>query len=241
MNIKKLAFIFAIPAVLLGALFSFDSLPSASEEGITWAELPENNPLKHKKLIKDNQNLQRLFLFSNSVFNNEEAYSIIKTISSLPPFMHDRLVHHNVRIKLFTGSLTDNRSARHLKGEKPRGYTNSEHTWDDVPGMGGTRNVLVKIGASGKGSGHGSVSLELHELAHTLDTIVYGNIREDEGFLRIWKEEAPKLFPGRPYFLTHPEEYFAESFAMYYYKNARDKTELQTKAPKTYFFIKQLD
>ncbi|MDQ0217979.1 toxin [Peribacillus cavernae] len=236
MYLKKLAFVFAFSVVL----FSFYSFTFASEEGITWAELPEDNSLKHRQLIENDKDLQKLFIFSNSSFDSKEAYSIIKRISILPSFMLERLVEENVRIKLFTGSLTDNRSARHLKGETPRGYTNVGHTWDDVPGMGGSRTVLVKIGASQKGSGHGSVNLELHELAHTIDTIVYGKIREDEAFLQIWKEESTSLFPGQAYFLEHPEEYFAETFSMYYL-DASDRALLKKKAPNTYLFIKQLN
>jgi hypothetical protein len=236
MYVKKLAFVFAFSV----ALFSIYSMTSASEPGITWAELPENNPLKHRQLIENNKNLQQLFIFSDTSFDSEEAYSIINKIGKLPTFMLERLVENDVRIKLFTGNLTDNWNARHLKGQTPRGYTNSDRTWDDVPGMGGSRNVFVKIGASRKGSGHGSVSLELHELAHTIDTIVYDHIREDEAFLRIWKDESAKLFPGQPYFLEHPEEYFAEAFAMYY-KDSYHKAVLKNKAPDTYYFIKQLD
>ena len=54
--------------------------------------------------------------------------------------------------------------------------TENDATWDDVPGMGGSHTVFVKIGASDKGNGHGSVNLELHELAHSVDHIVYGDL-----------------------------------------------------------------
>lgn len=236
MFIKKLGFGVAFFAVV----FSVYTLTFASEEGISWAELPDTHPLKQRQLIEENEDLQELFIFSAPSFDSDEAYSIIKTINALPSFMIDRLLQNNVRIKLFTGSLTDNKSARHLKGEIPRGYSGSGNTWDDVPGMGGSSIVLVKIGASRKGSGHGSVNLELHELAHTIDTIVYDNIRDDEEYLRIWKEESPKLFPGQSYFLLNPEEYFAEAFAMYY-KGTEYKADLKRFAPSTYVFIKQLN
>ena len=75
-------------------------------------------------------------------------------------------------IKLFTGKLTDNPTASHLSGMIPRGYVNNT-TWDDVPGLGGSKTVLVKIGASHKGNGHSSVNLELHELAHSIDNYVF--------------------------------------------------------------------
>ncbi|RFU65455.1 anthrax toxin lethal factor-related metalloendopeptidase [Peribacillus glennii] len=235
MYVKKLAVVVAVSVFL----FSFYSFTYASEEGITWNELSGSHPLKQMNISKSNKNLMELFLFSSTSFDSDEALLIIETVGKLPPFMIDRLLQNDVRVKLFTGSLTDNKSARHLKGQVPRGYKDTSRTWDDVPGMGGSRNVLVKIGASRKGSGHGSVSLELHELAHTIDTILYGRIREDKDFLKIWRKEAPILFPGESYFLQYPEEYFAESFAMYY-KDKHYKSLVNSKAPETFLYIEHL-
>ncbi|MGE1164464.1 anthrax toxin lethal factor-related metalloendopeptidase [Peribacillus simplex] len=42
------------------------------------------------------------------------------------------------------------------------------------------------------------------------------------------------------YFSNYPEEYFAETFAMFYVKNEQNQL-LRQKAPETYNFIKQLD
>ncbi|MFD4931567.1 hypothetical protein ACFWMS_22115 [Peribacillus butanolivorans] len=41
---------------------------------------------------------------------------------------------------------------------------------------------MVKTRASDKGNGHGSVNLELHELAHFIDNIVYNGIRKTRNF-----------------------------------------------------------
>jgi hypothetical protein len=140
---------------------------------------------------------------------------------------------------LFNGKLTDNSSAAYLKGTTPRGYGNNAK-WDDVPGMGGSHTVLVKIGASDKGKGHSSVNLELHELAHSIDTIVYGGIQDDPEFLNIWGKEVHILFPNQPYFINYPEEYFAEVFAIFYV-NQEQNDRLKLLAPRTYAYIKQLD
>ncbi|PLT34950.1 toxin [Bacillus sp. V5-8f] len=236
MYVKRLTIV-ALVSVLLFSFYTFTY--ASEEEGVSWSELPGSHPLKQKKISKNNENLMNLFLFSNLSFDSEEAFLIIDAINQIPSSIIDRLLQHGVKVKLFTGHLTDNKSARHLKGQVPRGYKDASRTWDDVPGMGGSRNVLVKIGASRKGSGHGSVSLELHELAHTIDTIVYGKIRDDEEFLRIWRKEAPVLFPGESYFLLYPEEYFAESFAMFY-KDKKYNDLLKRKAPETFEYIQQL-
>jgi hypothetical protein len=148
------------------------------------------------------------------------------------------VVNKNVRLKLFTGSLTEQPGFTHLKGIKPKGYV--RYTWDDVPGTGGTKLALAKVGHSQKGKGHGSVNLELHELAHSIDKYVFSSLRNDPRFVEIWKEEAPLLFPGQPYFIDHSEEYFAEAFAMYYL-GFFTSSELFIHAPKTYHFIQELE
>lgn len=228
-----------VPIILLTLMLSFYTFSHADQDGRSWSDLPSNNSLKHEELFKNNELLQHLFLYPQTSFDEKEALQIVKTIYKLPPFLLSKLVEKDVRIKLFTGKLTDNASAAHLKGIKPRGY-GQDATWDDVPGMGGSHTVLVKIGASDKGHGHGSVNLELHEVAHSIDQIVYGKIKDDPEFLTIWKKEVDSLFPNQSYFIHYPEEYFAESFAMYYV-NQEQKYRLKRLAPLTYTYIKQLN
>ena len=175
--------------ILLIVMFSFYTFSQANQDGRSWSDLPSNNLLKHEKLLRNNKVLQHLFLYPQASFDEESTLHIVKTINKLPPSLLAKLVEKDVRIKLFTGKLTDNASAAYLKGIKPRGYRKGA-TWDDVPGMGGSHTVLVKIGASDKGHGHGSVNLELHEVAHSIDQIVYGKIKDDPEFLTIWKKEV---------------------------------------------------
>ena len=47
----------------------------------------------------------------------------------------------------------------------------------------------MKIGASDKGNGHSSVNLELHELAHSIDSYVFNELRYNKNFLEIWNQE----------------------------------------------------
>lgn len=162
---------------------------------------------------------------------------MISRLDQLPPSLLKETYEAGVVIILFTGKLTENPTASHLAGVIPRGYTKT--TWDDVPGIGGSKTVLIKIGASQKGSGHGSVNLELHELAHSLDRYVFYHIRQNKDFIKIWEKEKNILFPGQPYFLNYPEEYFAESFA-YFYMGGKYKEELKKKAPLTYHLIEGL-
>jgi hypothetical protein len=170
--------------------------------------------------------------------HDEEVVNMIERISRIHPTILEKVVENNIRIKLFTGSLTDQPGFTHLKGIKPRGY--ERFTWDDVPGTGGSKLALAKIGHSVKGKGHGSINLELHELAHSIDKHVFHSLRDDSEFKNIWKEEASLLFPGQLYFIDNPEEYFAEVFAMYYLGSS-PRLQLYSHAPKTYHYLKQLE
>ena len=220
-------------------LFSFYTFSHANQDGRSWSDLPKNHPFKHEKLLIKNKPLQQLFLFPQSSFDEKESLQIIQSINKLPSSLLSKLIENNVKIKLFNGKLTDNASVAHLKGIKPRGYGN-DATWDDVPGMGGSHTVFVKIGASDKGNGHGSVNLELHELAHSVDHIVYRDLYNNHNFLNIWKQEVGILFPNNSYFNNYSEEYFAEAFAMYYV-NLEQNKRLKELAPQTYSYIKALN
>jgi Pro-Pro endopeptidase len=221
-------------------VLSFTLLGSsnANMDGIFLYEYPKQSLLYESLQLENVRLAGKLVVLPEKDFDQGEAAQIINRLMLLPESMITKAVDSNIKVKLFEGSLTDNPSASHLKGIVPRGYT-SKKTWDQVPGIGGSRTVLVKIGSSEKGKGHGSVNLELHELAHSLDRHVYDGIRHEERFLKIWKHESRLLFPGRAYFLDYPEEYFAESFAMFYIGGLPAKL-LKEAAPQTYQYIEGL-
>jgi Pro-Pro endopeptidase len=229
--------VFLISVVII---LSFTLLGSsnANKDGVFLYEYPKQS-LLYESMDPAAANLAgNLIVLPENDFDQLEAAKIIGRIALLPESMIKKAINQNIKVKLFVGNLTDNPTASHLKGVIPRGYT-SKRTWDQVPGIGGSRVVLVKIGSSEKGKGHGSVNLELHELAHSLDRHVYDGIREEERFLKIWKHESRLLFPGKAYFLDYPEEYFAESFAMYYMGGVPARL-LKEAAPQTYHYIEGL-
>jgi Pro-Pro endopeptidase len=230
-----------IAQVFIVIMLSFTLLGSsnASMDGILLNDFPKQSIL-YNSLDHESVSLAgKLVVLPEEDFDQAEAASIINRLALLPENMLKKAVDNHIRVKLFIGNLTDNPSARHLKGIIPRGYT-TDRTWDQVPGIGGSKTVLVKIGSSEKGKGHGSVNLELHELAHSLDRHVYGGIREEAGFLEVWRKESRLLFPGKAYFLDYPEEYFAECFAMYYIGGIPSQL-LSEAAPQTYQYIKNLN
>ncbi|GAA0348393.1 zinc metalloprotease Zmp1 [Bacillus carboniphilus] len=208
--------------------------------GIQLTHINEDSELK-QNLNLDNPSLIESFVFlpTNTAYDSFEASKMIMRLDGLPEWVLERAIEKGIYVRLFNENLTDFPTTEHLKGVTPRGYDNLETTWDDVPGIGGSKLVLVKIGHSDKGHGHGSINLELHELAHSLDRFVFDNVRFDFQFLSVWEQETNQLFPGNDYFLLYPEEYFAETFAMYFYtKGSRD--ELKMKAPLTFNYIQKL-
>lgn len=224
-------FIFIASLVLMGN-------SQAKMGGISLKHYPSNSLLKENLQLVSGSEIGDIFILPDEPFNEEEAAEMISRIDRIPSSLLAKLNQENVHIKLFSGKLTDNPTAAHLEGIIPRGYT-SKKTWDEVPGIGGSTTVLVKIGSSEKGNGHGSVNLELHELAHSIDRLVYDGIRFNNHFLELWVKEKGKLFPGIDYFLIYPEEYFAESFAMFY-ANEGSHAQLKEKAPLTFGFIDSL-
>lgn len=234
MKMRKLTLVLMIciiSTVLLGN-------SQASYEGILLKNYQNTSQLKEILKLHSSEYMNEIIILPEEVFNEKEAAFIISNVQRLPDSLLVKIQQNNIHIKLFNGKLTDNPSADHLKGISPRGYT-SNKKWDNVPGIGGGSTVLVKIGHSEKGMGHGSINLELHELAHSIDQIVFEKIRLDPLFLKIWSKEKNSLFANQTYLTSLPEEYFAESFAMYYI-NEENKAILKKRAPETYEYIKNL-
>ena len=228
-----------ISSVIAGLFMSMITTSKASFDSITLGEYPRNSELYH--LINNEHSLQHLnqmIILPNSLFDEKAAAGIINRMANLPETLLEKINNNDITLKLFTGRLTDNQTARYLAGQTPRGY-HSQTTWDAVPGIGGSQVVLVKIGHSEKGKGHGSVNLELHEMAHSVDKLVFENISKSKEFQLIWEEERAILFPGNSYFILHVEEYFAETFAMYHLNQDTNK-QLKSIAPLTYRFIREL-
>lgn len=234
LKMRKLTQVTIILLMILPLLGS--SQPSF--EGILLKDYPSATFLKEELQLASDEILNEIIILPEEEFNEIEAVAVIQNIRRLPPSLLNKIYQKKIYIKLFVGNLTDHPTTSHLKGMIPRGYERNTR-WDDIPGIGGGRMVLVKIGHSHFGMGHGSINLELHELAHSIDRLVYHQLRTDPIFQRIWSEEKYQLFSGRTYLLSLPEEYFAECFALFYL-NKESNAFLKKHAPKTYEYIKNL-
>lgn len=200
----------------------------------------------HQELPGDITNQQIHFMLGTMImipkgqnFDQREVKEMTRNIASINPDIIKALYRHNVKIRFFTGNLTDLSEFSHLKGLQPKGWSEGS-TWDDVPGAGGKYLAAAKIGHSNFGEGHGSINLELHEIAHSFDNKVLQKGSNKDRFMNIWKNEAATIFPENKYFISFPEEYFAETFAMFY-MSEQSRAELHEKAPKTYEYFQGLE
>lgn len=230
MKIKLLVLIISFGVVFSIYQFVFADAPSGillKDHSFSSADsISSNSPL-----------LQMVYLPEQSISEADTAY-MLGNLNRVHPVILKRALQQNVKIKFFTGDLTDENGLKRLEGLIPRGYAQNS-SWDSVPGMSEDEFVYVKIGHSKYGMGHGSVALELHEFAHAADRNVFSNIRSNPLYLNIWKQEAHKLFPGQTYFEDFPEEYFAEIFAMYYL-NEETREEVREQSPLSYRFMANL-
>ncbi|RWR10384.1 toxin [Siminovitchia fortis] len=220
--------------LIFPVLFFISDFSKATNIGVPLgeSELYSMLTLKSGNLLKD------AVILPEEEFDGEEAANIIKRLDLLPKSILSDIKKNGIKIILFEGKLTDQPYVEHLKGKVPRGYPETV-LWDDLPGAGGSQYVFVKIGSSEKGKGHGSVNLEYHELAHSLQRFSYNDDKTDKELTEVWKQEASSLFPKRDYFLDYKEEYFAECFAYYFYSE-HTREQLKVKAPKMYNFLNSL-
>ena len=131
-----------VPIVFFMVIF-VSELSAAKYEGV---HLGDSDLYKELKL--DSGNLLRdIEVLPETEYDKLEVSRIINRLDYLPDIILEDVYKNDIKLVLFTGDLTDNESAAHLKGQVPRGYPESI-LWEDVPGIGGSKLVLVKIGSS---------------------------------------------------------------------------------------------
>jgi hypothetical protein len=195
-----------------------------------------NNRVYDSDLLKV---MDELIVFQEKDYDQVEASKMIARLEKIPYSILEKLEDENINIILSNTNITEVKEYKHLKGVTPRGWEGTGRTWDDVPGAGG-KPVVARIGYSEPGEAHSAINLELHETAHAIDAYVFNDISSTKEFKEIWKQEVNSVFGDDPYFVNYPEEYLAETFAMYYL-NENVREVLRQKAPLTYKFIANLE
>lgn len=200
------------------------------------------------QLNQDRLNLAENFFLMpvEGEYDKAEADSMKERILKVSPDILLTLYQAGVKMKFTNRPITEEPELQYLAGSIPRGWEGSGMTWDDVPGAGGYDLPIARIGYSEPSyeNNHDTINLELHELGHTVDSYITGDYIEEylsssAEFLNIWDSEVFDILPD-DYFTYYYEEYFAETFAMYYL-DENSKEELRVYAPQTFEFISNLD
>lgn len=192
------------------------------------------NTLEYSELV------DKIVIVDPQYKNREETLKIKKELTGLSLGLLEKLRINQINVVIVDEPITNFPEFAYLKGTIPKGWENSGKTWDDLPGAGGERRVIIRIGYEDYLTGHGAISLTLHETAHSIDHFIYTNLSQTEEFQKIWKKEVASLFGSHPYYSNYPEEYFAETFAMFYF-NENSKQKLKTFAPLTYTLFENLN
>lgn len=211
-------------------------------ENLVFYEAIERKPAEKTGLISKNEMDLLLKFFVElpaDAYNEEEANKMIDRMERIPENYIEWLIEDGTRIRLINNPMTEEPEYEHLKGVVPRGWEETGKTWDDVPGAGG-QLIVARIGYSDPGEFHGSHNLELHEIGHQVDFVVfemYGLDSTNETFAQLTETEA-SLFSGAYY--KYDEEYFAEAFTMFYLSEETNK-ELKRKAPQVYEYFRSFE
>lgn len=201
---------------------------------------PASEPSEPSQPSEPNQSdlTAKVVKLPSGYYDVAEANKMIANINKFGDNILQRMYNNRVEVHLVNGPITNQPSMRHLRGVTPRGWEGTGKTWDDIPGSGGNP-VIVRIGYSDTGMGHGSLNLELHETAHAIDTYVFNRYSSSSQFRYAFNYEARRLFGNDGYNSVYPEEYFAESSSMYFL-NSTTRARLQQNAPITYNYIQSI-
>ncbi|MFD2612986.1 anthrax toxin lethal factor-related metalloendopeptidase [Paenibacillus gansuensis] len=180
----------------------------------------------------------QLIKLPSGTFDREEADAMTSRLFRMYPNLLEGLIYNKIHIKLTNGPITEEPEMAAFKGKTPRGWEGTGKSWDDIPGSGGNP-VLVRIGYSERGKGHGSYNLELHETMHAVDRYLFHEVSTSEKFRKLWEEEAGRLYYGDGYIDSYPEEYFAEAACMMF-ASEETRTAAEQKLPETYSFLESL-
>lgn len=117
----------------------------------------------------------RLLIVTGGSGTVEDLEAVAQEAALLPAYVVDKFERKGIRLVACRESVTDFEVA--LRGVQPRGWPKGS-TWDSVPGayFNATSRVVIatiKKGGRrvvpGKGNGHGSASLTVHEALHGFD------------------------------------------------------------------------
>jgi phage portal protein BeeE len=153
---------------------------------------------------------------------NEERLFMHAQFAKVPKGVFGELKEASIPVDMVKGGgVTSHPDRRHLRGVVPRGWENTKHTWDAVPGAGskGLGDPVVLV-VNKLPQDNGSINVAIHEIAHAFDNAAgYHGRSLHVTWQAIW--QAVKW--DCVYESTYAAEAFAESFAKYFHSAATRK------------------
>lgn len=183
--------------------------------------------IKYKKNVENQKNArkytEKLIILPDKDFNPEIVENIRARIERIPSKILKELYNEGVRIQLINGSITDLPLLKEYNGQK----------FDDFNGIYYPGTAVIRIDNNYK------YAIELHEIGHAIDASLL-KISTTEEFLNIFSKEAHAIFqsPNETYYSSSPQEYFAQTFCMYYY-DSYNRKKLKRSAPETYKILQK--
>jgi Pro-Pro endopeptidase len=146
----------------------------------------------------------------------DQLNAINRDVARMPGAALDAIRAAGKRLDVISGrGITDHPQWSSYRGVTPRGYPEG-HTWDDVPGAGSGSRPATVIVANRLQEGHASVSLVMHEHAHTYDHALHALRGVKGSDSPEWREVHEKVRWPSAYERNYREEGYAESFARYH-------------------------
>lgn len=217
---KTMIFVLAfILTLTISGNINILKVSSVQAESLTINSLIKNNDIN---IFKDNKSMQEAF---NRANNN------------LPLDIKEQLYDNHYSFR-----LTNNYIYRDGKEIKAQGICNYDKKMITVVHYSKPKNYKTNCILVTESD---SIVL-LHEIGHSVDTVNYKYTMNKE-FINAYLNENDKLFNTKvfhnvddsylDYYRSQSQEYFAESFAVYF-NSQESRNILKTHAPKTYTFIK---
>lgn len=169
---------------------------------------------------------------------------IINNLEHVPDKIQQICNDYGGKVIIFDGRITELEHMKHYKGQKPKGW---ELSWEHAPGTyyNKFKEVMIKQSYDEYGT-----NLELHEYGHMVDYALgklmeEGRLSDIKEFIEIHEKYSNQKFLGifntmKPYEKNFRNEFFAESFAKYYYSK-KTRKKLKKEYPEVYKFFKSLE
>lgn len=145
--------------------------------------------------------------------------AVNREMSKIPKDLLLRIQKNKGKLHMVANNgITIHPAFRHLKGQRPRGWTTG--SWDTIPGAGGTTSNPTTVIVANKTAMtyHGSINLTLHEYGHAVDALAkkgWAKLSDSTKWQKVWKGNNKRGLISSPYQAGYAEEYWAEAFAEY--------------------------